>query len=85
MQEDTHKHVNSVNGKQEDVESSKVIETIVGIPKRANTSSNSPLQEGDKGECAKYKSSFNQVSFDYDKHGKSSHNIGENLHVPFLV
>ena len=75
LQEDAHKHATSGNGKQEDVESSKVIETIVGIPKRATTSSNSPPQEGNKGECERYKSAFNQVSFDYDKHGKSSHKI----------
>ena len=68
-------HATSGNGKQEDVEISKVIETIVCIPKRATTSSNSPPQEGEKDECGRYKSVFNQVSFDYDKHGKSSHKI----------
>jgi len=59
LQEDAHKHATSRNGKQEDVEITKVIETIVGILKRATTSSNSPLQEGDKGECARYKSASN--------------------------
>lgn len=54
-----------------------VINTIVGIPNRTTTSSNSPPEEGNKGECARYKSSFNQVYFDYDKLGKSSHNIGK--------
>ena len=71
MKEDAHKHETSEKGKQENDASSKVINTIVGIPKRATTSSNSPPQEGDKGECARYKSALNQVSFDYDKHGKS--------------
>ena len=42
LQEDSHTHATNGNGKQEDVESSKTIETIVGIPKRAITSSNSP-------------------------------------------
>ena len=75
MQEYAHKHATSGNGKQEDVERSNVIETIVGILKRATTSSNSPLQQGDIGECARYKSIFNKVSFDYDQHGKSSDKI----------
>ena len=74
MQEDAPKHAISGKGKQEDDEISKVIETIFGILKRATTSSNSPPKEGDKGECARYKSAFNQVSLDYDKHGKYSHN-----------
>ena len=69
MQEDAHKHATIGNWKQKDVESSKVIECIIGIPKRATTSSNSPPQEGDKGECSRYKFAFNQVAFDYDKHG----------------
>ena len=41
LQEDAHKHAANENGKQEDVEISKVIECIVGILKRATTSSNS--------------------------------------------
>ena len=73
MQEDAHKCAANENDKQEDVENSKVIESIVGILKRATTSSNSPPQEGDKGECERYKYAFNQVAFDYDKHGKYSH------------
>ena len=73
MQEGAHKHETNENDEQEDVESSKVFECIVRILKRATTSSNSPPQEGDKGECSRYKSAFNQVSFDYDKHGKFSH------------
>ena len=76
LQEDAHNHAANENGEQEDdVESSKFIECIFGILKRASTSSYSPPQEGDKGECAMYTSSFNQVAFKYDKHGKSSHNI----------
>ena len=39
LQGDAHKHVANENGEQEDdIESSKVIECIVGIPKRATTS-----------------------------------------------
>ena len=38
LQEDAHKHATSGNGKQEDVESYKVIETIVCILKRATIS-----------------------------------------------
>ena len=65
LQEGDHKHATNENSKQEDVEISKTIEKIVGIPKRATTSSNSPPKEGDKGECARYKSAFNQVAFKY--------------------
>ena len=85
FQEDSHKHVTSGNGKQEDVESYKLIETIVDIQKRATISSNSPPQEGDKGECARYKSSFNKVSFDYDKHGKYSHKIWRKFTCSFCA
>ena len=42
LQGDAHKHATNGNCKQEDVESSKAIEAIIGIPKRATTSSNSP-------------------------------------------
>ena len=83
MQEDAHKHETNGNGKQEDVEISKVIEAIVGILKRATTSSNSPPQEVDKGEYSRYKWVFNQVAFDYDKHGKFSQNIWENFACSF--
>lgn len=38
LQEDLHKHAANENGEQEDIESSTVIECIVGIPKRATTS-----------------------------------------------
>ena len=75
LKEDAHKHATYGNGKQEDVEISKFIESIVGIPKRATTSSNSPPQEGHNGECSRYKFSFNKLTFDYDKPGKYSHKI----------
>ena len=84
LQEGAHKHATSGNGKQEDVERSKFIETIVDVPKRDTTSLNSPPQEGDKGECARYKYAFNQVSFDYDKRGKSSHKIWRDFTCFFL-
>ena len=51
LQEYAHRHATNENGKQEDVEISKVIEAIFGIPKRATTPSNSPPQEVNKGEC----------------------------------
>ena len=51
LQEDAHKHATNGNGKQEDVESSRVIEFIASIQRRATTSSNSPPQEGGNGEC----------------------------------
>ena len=38
FQEGDHKHATNENDEQEDVESSKIIECIVGIPKRATTS-----------------------------------------------
>ena len=72
LQEDSHKHATNGNGKQEDVESSKA---IVGILKRSTTSSNSPPQEGDKGECARYTYAFNEVYFNYDKHGNYSNKL----------
>ena len=75
MQEDAHNHVANENGKIKDFESYKFIEAIAGIPKRVTTSSNSPPQEGDKGECSRHKSAFNQVASDYDKNGKTSHKI----------
>lgn len=82
LQEDAHKHATSGNGKQEDDERSKVIETIVGILKRATTSTNSPPHEGDKGECARYKSAFNFIMINMvNLHIR----IGENLHVLFVV
>ena len=68
LKEGAHKHVANENDEQEYDESSKVFECIVGIPKRTITSSNSPPQEGNKGECSRYKSDFYQVAFDYDKH-----------------
>ena len=83
LQEYAHKNATNGNRKKEEVESSKVIEVIVGILKRATTSSNSPPQEGDKGECERYKYAFNQVAFDYDKHGKSSHNIWKRFACSF--
>ena len=85
MQEDAHKHATNGNGKLKDVESTKAIEAIVGILKRATTSSNSSPQEGDKGECAKYKSVFNQVTFNYDKHGKSLHKIWRKFTCYFVA
>ena len=75
LQEGAHKHAANENGEQEDVESSKAIECIVGIQKRATTSSNSPPQEGDNSECSRYKFASNQIAFDYDKHGKYSNKI----------
>ena len=85
MKEGAHKHATNENGEQEDVERSIVIECIVGIPKRSTTSSNSPPQEGDKGECSRYKYAFNQVAFDYDKHGKLSHKIWRKVACSFCV
>ena len=84
MQEGAHKHEINENGEQEDVEIYKVVECIVGILKRATTSSNSAPKEGDKGECSRYKYSFNQVAFDYDKNGKLSHNIWRNRACSFF-
>jgi hypothetical protein len=47
------------------------------LQKRACNSSNSPPQSGDKGECSRYKSAYNSVSFDYVKHDKSACNNGK--------
>lgn len=85
MEEDAHNNSTSGKGKQKDVESSKDIKTIIGIPKRATTSSNSPPQEGNEGECEMYKYVFNQVSFDYDKHRKSSYNNWREFTCSFCV
>ena len=74
LQEGAHKHAANENGEQEDDEISTLIECIVGFPKRATTSSNSPPQEDKKCEFSS-RSVFNQVAFDYDKHGKFSHKI----------
>ena len=45
---------------------------FVSLQKRVCNSSNSPPQSGDKGECLRYKSSFNSVAFDYVMHNKSA-------------
>ena len=43
---------------------------VVGLQRRVGNSSNSPPQEGDKGECSMYISACNSVGFYYIKHGK---------------
>jgi hypothetical protein len=42
------------------------------LQKRACDTSDSPPQNGEKGECSRYKSAFNSVAFDYVKHEKSA-------------
>jgi hypothetical protein len=42
------------------------------LQKRVCNSSNSPPQNGEKGECSRYKSAYNSVAFDYIKHDKSA-------------
>jgi hypothetical protein len=45
--------------------------TIVdGLQRRACSSSDSPPQRGDKGECSRYNSAYHSVAFDYVKHDK---------------
>ena len=75
LQEDVNNHAANENVKEEDVESSRVIEFIASIQRRATTSSNSPPQEGDNDECSRYKFAPNQIAFDYDEYGKYSHKI----------
>jgi hypothetical protein len=65
--------------KQESCDNYEDKNTIVGLKKRASNSSNSPPQEGDKGECSRYISSHNSVYFDYVEHGKFSCKNGRKI------
>jgi hypothetical protein len=56
--------------KQESCDSHEDKKIVFGLQRRACNSSNSPPQEGDKGECSRYISTYNLVAFDYVKHGK---------------
>ncbi len=58
---------------QESFEISKIIEDIDGVPKGATSSFDSPSREGNKREGGRHKSNFNQISFDYVKHGEFPH------------
>jgi len=69
QEEGVHKHAL----KQESCESSKTIEDIDGVPKGATSSFDSPPHEGNTGERERYKSDFNNISFDYVKHDKFPH------------
>jgi hypothetical protein len=56
--------------KQDSCESHEDKNIVVGLQRRVGNSSNSPPQKGDKGECSRYISAYNSISFDYVKHGK---------------
>jgi hypothetical protein len=56
--------------KKESCDSHEDNKFFFGLQKRAGNSSNSPPQEGNKGECSRYISAYNSVSFDHVKHGK---------------
>jgi hypothetical protein len=56
--------------KQKSCDNDEDKNTIVGLQKRVGNSSNSPPQEGDKGECSRYNSAYHSVAFDYVKHDK---------------
>jgi hypothetical protein len=58
--------------KQESCDSYEDKNIVVGLKKRASNSSNSPPQEGDKGECSRYTYACNSIAFDYVEHGKFS-------------
>ena len=47
------------------------------LQKTACDSSDSPPQNGEKGESSRYKSAYNSIAFDYVKHDKSACNNGK--------
>ena len=59
--------------------------TVVGLQKRASNSSNSPPQEGDKGECSRYISAYNSVAFDYVRMVILHVKMAEKVHVHIVV
>jgi hypothetical protein len=58
--------------KQKGCDSHEDKRRFVSLQKRFYNSSNSPPQSGEKGECSRYKSTYNIVAFDYVKHDKST-------------
>jgi hypothetical protein len=58
--------------KQKSCDSHEDKSRFVSLQKRACNSSNSPPQRSNKGECSRYKSTYNTVAFDYVKHDKSA-------------
>jgi hypothetical protein len=71
--------------KQESCESHEEKKIFVGLQKRDGNSSNSPPQEGDKGECLRYISAYNSLAFSYVKHGKFACKNGGIVHVHIVV
>jgi hypothetical protein len=71
--------------KQESCNSHEDKNIFVGIQKRASNSSNSPPQEGDKGECSRYISACNSVAFDYVSMVNFHVKMGEKVHVHIVV
>ena len=71
--------------KQESFNNHEDQNIFVGIQKRASNSSNSPPQEGDKGECSRYNSAYHSVAFDYVSMINLHVKMEEKIHVIIVV